>query len=282
SDANGTFPIQPSPTLSPIQPTTSGTTTKTTTSSTPPPTTTHKTTTTSTAPTTPSTTAPSTEHPTSTTPEPTTTVVPPTKGHFVVKDGNKTCIIADLAIQVKFVKDNATWEFDVPANASSNGGICNNETQEQDLALSWDDEQGKLFTLNFQFSKNDTSKKFVVSQITLGVPLQNKTLNLTEEEPMFSTSVSKSYRCEKEQEIKLTEEGTNTTYAVLKVSKLQLEAFHTSEDEKFSAAEDCAGSSSPDIVPIAVGCALVGLIAIVLIAYLVGRRRSQARGYLSM
>lgn len=37
-----------------------------------------------------------------------------------------------------------------------------------------------------------------------------------------------------------------------------------------------------DVVPIAVGCALVGLVAIVLIAYLVGRRRSQARGYLSM
>jgi len=49
-----------------------------------------------------------------------------------------------------------------------------------------------------------------------------------------------------------------------------------------SLAEDCEKSSSSDIVPIAVGCALVGLVAIVLIAYLVGRRRSQTRGYLSM
>jgi len=47
-------------------------------------------------------------------------------------------------------------------------------------------------------------------------------------------------------------------------------------------AEDCEKSISSDIVPIAVGCALVGLVAIVLIAYLVGRRRSQTRGYLSM
>lgn len=37
-----------------------------------------------------------------------------------------------------------------------------------------------------------------------------------------------------------------------------------------------------DIVPIAVGCALIALVIVVLIAYLVGRRRAQARGYVSM
>ena len=38
---------------------------------------------------------------------------------------------------------------------------------------------------------------------------------------------------------------------------------------------------NPDssIVPIAVGCALAGLIVIVLIAYLVGRRKGGSRGY---
>lgn len=37
-----------------------------------------------------------------------------------------------------------------------------------------------------------------------------------------------------------------------------------------------------DIVPLAVGIALVALVVVVLIAYLVGRRRAQARGYVSM
>lgn len=37
-----------------------------------------------------------------------------------------------------------------------------------------------------------------------------------------------------------------------------------------------------DIVPIAVGCALIALVVVVLIAYLVGRRRAQSRGYISM
>lgn len=37
-------------------------------------------------------------------------------------------------------------------------------------------------------------------------------------------------------------------------------------------------SSDSDIVPIAVGCALAGLVLIVLIAYVIGRRKSH-RGY---
>jgi len=37
-----------------------------------------------------------------------------------------------------------------------------------------------------------------------------------------------------------------------------------------------------DVVPIAVGASLAGLVVIVLIAYLLGRRRSRARGYQSV
>lgn len=49
----------------------------------------------------------------------------------------------------------------------------------------------------------------------------------------------------------------------------------------FCLVKDCK-LDTPDIVPIAVGCALAALVIIVLIAYLIGRKRSQARGYLSM
>lgn len=50
----------------------------------------------------------------------------------------------------------------------------------------------------------------------------------------------------------------------------------------FVLAEDCEPFVPSGIVPIAVGCSLAVLILIVLVAYLIGRRRSQARGYLSM
>lgn len=77
-------------------------------------------------------------------------------------------------------------------------------------------------------------------------------------------------------------DDTNKKSSQLIISKVMLEAFHTKQDAIFSNAKDCDAIDTQDIVPIAVGCALVALIVIVLIAYLVGRRRSQARGYLSM
>jgi lysosomal-associated membrane protein 1/2 len=48
------------------------------------------------------------------------------------------------------------------------------------------------------------------------------------------------------------------------------------------SAIDCPADDASDTVPIAVGAALAGLVVIVLIAYLIGRRRSRARGYQSV
>lgn len=44
----------------------------------------------------------------------------------------------------------------------------------------------------------------------------------------------------------------------------------------FILAVHCTADNTSDVVPIAVGCALAGLVVIVLIAYLVGRRRRSA------
>jgi lysosomal-associated membrane protein 1/2 len=76
--------------------------------------------------------------------------------------------------------------------------------------------------------------------------------------------------------------STNNTAGILRISHLQVQAFRNETNTKFDEALDCQGSETPDVVPIAVGCALAALVIIVLVAYLIGRRRSQARGYLSM
>lgn len=92
-----------------------------------------------------------------------------------------------------------------------------------------------------------------------------------------------SYHCTKPQKFNLTERMEESPIlGTLSVSHLQLQAFHKHDNSEFSAAKDCDAIDTPDIVPIAVGCALAGLVLIVLIAYLIGRRRAQARGYLSM
>lgn len=92
-----------------------------------------------------------------------------------------------------------------------------------------------------------------------------------------------SYHCTRVQTLHLTGSATSTdVIASVAISHVQLEAFHRQKNDLFSTAKDCDAIDTPDIVPIAVGCALAALVVVVLIAYLVGRRRAQARGYLSM
>lgn len=102
--------------------------------------------------------------------------------------------------------------------------------------------------------------------------------------PNYQTHTDMSYHCTRVQSLNLTAtmDANATAVASLNVSHLQFEAFHRRADDHFSTAKDCDSVDTPDIVPIAVGCALAALVALVLIAYLVGRRRSQTHGYLSM
>jgi lysosomal-associated membrane protein 1/2 len=86
-----------------------------------------------------------------------------------------------------------------------------------------------------------------------------------------------SYHCNRQQKLN----GTDSMGFFL-VSKVQFEAFRHDNTHKFAVAKDCDSNISPDIVPIAVGISLIALIIVVLIAYIVGRRRQQARGYLNI
>lgn len=112
----------------------------------------------------------------------------------------------------------------------------------------------------------------------------NQTLKLYNVLPNYQTHTDMSYHCTRVQTLNLTAtmDANATAVASLNVSHLQFEAFHRRADDHFSTAKDCDSVDTPDIVPIAVGCALAALVALVLIAYLVGRRRSQTHGYLSM
>lgn len=81
--------------------------------------------------------------------------------------------------------------------------------------------------------------------------------------------------CNKESTINLSsKDGFELT-----VSKVQYQAFKKGNSNDFGDASECAADEETNsIVPIAVGAALAGLVIIVLIAYLIGRKRSRA-GY---
>lgn len=93
----------------------------------------------------------------------------------------------------------------------------------------------------------------------------------------FDVPSNFSYHCTHVQKLNGTDEQS-----FFLISKVQFEAFRHDNTHKFSVAKDCDSTIPADIVPIAVGISLIALIVVVLIAYIVGRRRQQARGYLNI
>lgn len=278
-----------------------------TTTTEPPPTTPTTTTTTSTSTTTTTTTEP--PHTTTSTVAPTTTAAPstttaeppkptpvpePEVGSWTYTNAttNQTCVMTQMALQLNVTyRDAADMPahvlYDVPKSAVVFNGSCADTTQFIDL--SWSLESAVKNHLTVSFSRNSTEHEFALAGVSFFLVVSepqfpnakaNQTLTLVNKQTLFKTPTDMSYHCNRPQQLNLTASDNSTS--TVTVSKLQFEAFHNKQNTKFSIAKDCDAIDTPDIVPIAVGCALILLIVIVLIAYLAGRRSTRSRGYLSM
>ncbi|XP_042594335.1 salivary glue protein Sgs-3-like isoform X2 [Cyprinus carpio] len=250
--------------------TTPQTTTKSTTE---PPTTPHHNTTNST------TEAPTTVHSNATTaptPPPTSPPVPnPTVGNYSVKSDNATvCLLAKMGLQFRFrmSEDSSfqTLNLDPSANVTEVSGTCGSGGNDASLLL-----KSEEITVHFVFT--NVSQKFRLHALTLSVKLGNGNFfnasnnNLS----LWEASVGSSYMCRKEQSYNITDKLTLNTF------ELQVQPFAV-QNNKFNTAEDCfLDSDLSFLVPIAVGVALSFLIILVLISYLIGRRKSRT-GYQSV
>lgn len=268
-------------------------TTQPTTSTPSPITTTTTTTTTTTSPTTTTTVAPST-----TTVAPSPKPVPePEMGtwSFTDSSNNQTCIIAQMAMQFNLSYFDATGKavqtlYNLPKKVDRVSGQCGNSSDY--IELQWDmGNSTNTSSLRLNFALNATEHEFVLSGVQLKLSVvgdafpnarPSQQITLTNNQTLFKTPQEMSYHCNKAQLLNLTSDATGLGLPTVTVSKLQLEAFHAKHNSNFSIAKDCEAIDTPDIVPIAVGCALVTLIIIMLIAYLVGRNSAQTQGYLSM
>ncbi|KAL7045664.1 hypothetical protein ACKWTF_002294 [Chironomus riparius] len=203
------------------------------------------------------------------------------------------CLLADMNIKVNF-SYNASSDFnrqkslyEIPNNLTKVDLVrsyCNDT--ESFLAVNW--EHGNIFEITFiKYNKSYELSKFHVSLNATDILKDisdNKTIEIMYErlvnDSSFDTPANFSFHCNREQILN----STNNDGSSIILSKVQFEAFrrNNNKDKKFSLAKDCESNFKPDIVPIAVGLSLIALIIIVLIAYIVGRRRQQARGYLNI
>ncbi|MBN3303544.1 LAMP1 protein, partial [Amia calva] len=212
--------------------------------------------------------------PATTTAAPTTSPGTPVQGNYNVTGSNGTCLLAKMGLQLNLTYTSTAQGklvqeiLNVQPGLVRASGSCGSTV----ATLSLTDELH--FNLNFTFNLNSTTKKYHLGTISFDANMTdvtapfhvvNNSLNY------LRGTLGKSYMCSAEQTLLVNGNFTVNTF------RLQVQPFGVNNNQ-FGAAEECQLDEDNMLIPIIVGAALAGLVLIVLIAYLIGRKRSHA-GY---
>ncbi|NXP03991.1 LAMP1 protein, partial [Thinocorus orbignyianus] len=209
-----------------------------------------------------------------TSPAPTASPPNPAVGKYNVTGPNGTCVLASMGLQlnITYLKKDEKTGLDllnfIPHNTTSSG-TCDNTSAW--LNLTFDKTR-----VSFRFALNATAGKFFLQgvSVTTTLPSEAKVTKFEASNNSMSelrATVGNSYKCSAEENLQVTEA------ALVNVFNVQVQVFKIDGD-KFGAVEECQLDENNMLIPIIVGAALAGLVLIVLIAYLIGRKRSHA-GY---
>uniref|UniRef100_A0A3P8UFY0 Lysosome-associated membrane glycoprotein 1 n=1 Tax=Cynoglossus semilaevis TaxID=244447 RepID=A0A3P8UFY0_CYNSE len=189
----------------------------------------------------------------------------PESGFYSVKLKNNTvCLLAQMGLQfnISYLSKShnevmLTLRINLDPSLTNSSGSCDANratlvlTQDQRTILNFTFSLFRLTTSFFFFTAFFTASDFSLDYL-------RSTLGL-------------SYMCNAEQTLVVDANFSLNTF------KLQIQPFQVTT-EQFATAEECQMDQDQMLIPIIVGAALAGLVLIVLIAYLIGRKRSQA-GY---
>ncbi|XP_029386854.1 lysosome-associated membrane glycoprotein 1b isoform X2 [Echeneis naucrates] len=199
----------------------------------------------------------------------------PERGNYVVNSSNGTvCLLASMGLQLNItfssLSQNKTVQdvVNIQPNVTKSSGSC--DADSASLQLITDAEKTNL---TFYFSLNTTSNKYHLSGVLLSaarpdmkaVYVHNNSLDY------LRGTLGYSYMCREEQTLIVVPTLSINTFQV------QVQPFGLT-GKQFGAAEECQLDEDDMLIPIIVGAALAGLVLIVLLAYLIGRKRSHA-GY---
>ncbi|NXT81173.1 LAMP1 protein, partial [Zapornia atra] len=198
----------------------------------------------------------------------------PIVGKYNVTGPNGTCVLAYMGLQlnITYIKKDEKMGLDllnfIPHNTTSSG-TCDNTSALLNLTF------GETRVI-FRFVLNASNDKFFLRGVNVSTTLPSEA-----KAPKFEASnnsmselratVGNSYKCSAEEDLQVTDK------AHVNVFNVQVQVFKIDGD-KFGAVEECQLDENNMLIPIIVGAALAGLVLIVLIAYLIGRKRSHA-GY---
>jgi len=225
----------------------------------------------------------------------------PPAGNYSVngdtKDNNVTCVLAEFAAQfvigyVNVDKVPVEAYLDVVNATVDPKNVCLKQTNNslpQDLILNF----GKSNQLTLTFVNGGGAR--YVDTVTLKFIADRETfpgfLNASEPEPelevsfvnqtLFKVIRGRSYYCTTEISTPLKQ--AQLFNATAKFGDVHVDSFRTTKDSAYRQNYECPSDQDVnDMVPIAVGIALLALVVIVLIAYFIGRRRSRRLAYQSV
>lgn len=263
---------------------TTTTTTLSTTTTTEPATTSTTTTTTTTTVSSTTTTTTTTTTSTTTTPATTTTAAPEIPVYSFRLPKNESVAAC--------FRGNMSLEFEIKYTAEMNGNVSNQtvnlvlnelegyngecsesfETLEIDYKSGWSVTFNYTLVTNAYFELNSLNFKYVVDNMTFPnvisseqgpqhVSLVNQTL--------FSANKGNSYKCYANTEVNFNDNVT------IKISNYQAQPFLPEKTTGFDTAIECSADTTgtSKLVPIIVGSALAILVIMVLVAYIIGRRK---------
>lgn len=216
-------------------------------------------------------------------PTPQTTTPPhtepgkPDTGNYVLKTSNGTvCLKASMGLQLNItftsVSKNKTVQgvVNLKPNGTATSGLCGTDSATLQLQTS----EVEKTNLTFTFVLNTTSNKYHLNEVSLSAAWPDMKEHKSAHNgslDYLKGALGYSYMCRNEQTLDITPDFSINTY------QLQVQPFGLKGDQ-FGAAEECQLDEDDMLIPIIVGAALAGLVLIVLLAYLIGRKRSHA-GY---
>ncbi|KAL0973650.1 hypothetical protein UPYG_G00207890 [Umbra pygmaea] len=208
----------------------------------------------------PTTNASTTAAPTSI-PTPPPTLPTPSTGDYRLNSTNVTvCLKAVFGLRVGYKEGDKEETVNLVPIATKSSGDCGDNSS--DLVLTSD-------RINITFTFINDNKKFRLHGLSVTILLANGTqVNASNTNmSIWEATVGSSYMCNKEQTVNVSAAFTLYTFQV------HVQPFGVKND-KFATAHECSMDDTSLLIPIIVGAALAGLIVVVVIAYMIGRRKT--------
>ncbi|XP_028749556.1 LOW QUALITY PROTEIN: lysosome-associated membrane glycoprotein 2 [Peromyscus leucopus] len=197
-----------------------------------------------------------------TVPSPTTTPTPtPKVGNYNVTNGNATCLLATMGLQLNITEEKVPFIFNINPATTDFTGKCLPQTAQLRL------NNSQIKYLDFIFAVK-SENRFYLKGVNVSMYLANgSAFSVSNNNLSFwDAPLGSSYMCNKEQVVSVSRTFQINTF------NLKVQPFNVTEG-KYSTAQDCSADEDNFLVPIAVGAALAGVLTLVLLAYFIGLKR---------